>query len=118
LHQKYEAFKAIFEKIDNLMILSKNNVIKMENIEKFCDMLIDIQNNFAKDINYIKPCNFALKNDPGQNGFYKNFSEISNKIKNNLLNVKLLSKPDYLENLLKLIKKTKDIGISFNIKCK
>ena len=35
LHQKFEAYKAIFEKIDNLMILSKNNVINIENIDKF-----------------------------------------------------------------------------------
>ena len=62
LHQKYEAYKAIFEKIDNLMILSKNNVINLENIDKFCDMLIDIQNNFSKEFIFIKHCNYTLKN--------------------------------------------------------
>jgi hypothetical protein len=61
LHQKYEAFKALIEKIDNLMILSKSNVINVENIEKFFDMLIDIQNNFSKEFNFIRPCTFSSK---------------------------------------------------------
>jgi hypothetical protein len=110
LYQKYEAFKAISEKIDNLMILSKNNVINIENIEKFCDMLIDIQNNIAKELNYIKPCAFALKNDPGQNGFYKKFSDISKKLTKNLGSSKMSAIPDYLDIMANMIKKTENIG--------
>jgi hypothetical protein len=116
LHQKFEAYKAIFEKIDNLMILSKNNVINIENIDKFCDMLVDIQNNFSKEYDYIKPCKENIKNDLGQNGFYKRFSEISNKIKNNLLSTKLFSKPEYVQNLSKMISKTRDIEMIFSNK--
>ena len=118
LHQKYEAYKAIFEKIDNLMILSKNNVINIENIDKFCDMLLDIQNNFSKEFSYIKPCDqsFSIKNDLGQTGFYKKFGDISTKIKNNLLSTKLNSKPDYVKNLSKMITKTRDIELIFSNK--
>lgn len=117
LHQKYEAFKAIFEKIDNLMILSRNNVINIENIEKFCEMLVDIQNNFSKEFSFIKPLDVVIKNENiGQTGFYKRFAEISTKIKNNLLSTKLHSKPDYIKNLSKMIIKTKDIELIFNSK--
>lgn len=62
LHQKYEAFKLILEKIDNLMILSRNNVIKLENVDKFLDMLVDIQNNFSKELKYISPSKFQIRN--------------------------------------------------------
>ena len=56
LHLKYEAYKTIADKIDNLRILfENNNVINMHNINKFCDELIDIQNSFSKEFNYIKP---------------------------------------------------------------
>jgi hypothetical protein len=110
LHQKYEAYKTITEKIDNLLILSKNNVIKMENIQKFCDTLIDIQNNFSSDFPCVKSSHFTSKTDFGQNGFYKKFSDISTKLKNNLLSAKLSSKTDYLDVLQKFIKKSKDIS--------
>jgi hypothetical protein len=89
-------------------------VIKIENIDKFCDLLIDIQNNFAKELSFIKPCLFNSTNDPGQAGFYRKFSEISNKIKGNLISNKMHSKTDYVENILKMVNKTKDIEMIFN----
>jgi hypothetical protein len=97
-----------------LKILSDKNVIKIENIEKFCDLLIDIQNNFAKELSFIRPSSFNSNNEVGQAGFYRKFSDISNKIKGNLLSNKLHSKTDYVENILKMINKTKDIEIIFN----
>jgi hypothetical protein len=41
---------------------------------------------------------------------YKKFSDISSKIKSNLISTKLQSKPDYFDSLLTLIKKTTDLG--------
>jgi hypothetical protein len=97
-----------------LKILSDKNVIKLENIEKFCDMLIDIQNSFAKEFSFVKPLLVNSIYDQGQAGFYKKFSEISNKIKSNLLSNKLNTKTDYIDNILKMINKTKDLEIIFN----
>lgn len=44
------------------MVLSKKNEIKFEHIEKFCDNLIDIQNNFAREFKYIEESSFLMKN--------------------------------------------------------
>ncbi len=44
------------------MVLSRKNEIKFEHIEKFCDILIDIQNNFAKEFKYIDHSSFTMKN--------------------------------------------------------
>jgi len=107
LHQKYEAYKAISEKIDNLRILSEKNVINFENLNKFCDFLVEVQNTFSKEFDYIKPFNNNDLNN--QNPFYKKFLEISNKIKNNLLIARLLSKPDFIETMHKLINSTKNL---------
>jgi hypothetical protein len=45
----------------------------------------------------------------GGNSFYRRITDISNKLTNNLLSAKLQSKPDYMDNLLNLIKKTLDL---------
>ena len=52
LSQKYELYKTLYEKIDNLMILCRNHVINIENIDKFCDLTIEIQNNFSKEFSF------------------------------------------------------------------
>ncbi len=49
------------DKIDNLNILAMSNVITIENIDKFCDMLIDMQNSFSKDYSYIKSSKYKMK---------------------------------------------------------
>ncbi len=111
LNQKYELYKTLYEKIDNLMILCRNNVINFENIDKFCDFTTEIQNNFSKEFAFIKPCTHSLlKTDSNHTGFYKRFSELSTKFKNNLLSTKLASKPDYIKLIVKMIEKTKDLG--------
>ncbi len=113
LNQKYEVYKTLYEKIDNLMILCRNNVINIENIDKFCDLTIEIQNNFSKEFSFIKPCAHSFKLAAGQTGFYKRFSDLSTKFKNNLLSTKLASKPDYIKLIVKMIDKTRDLGMSF-----
>lgn len=93
------------------MILSRNNVINIENIDKFCDLTIDIQNNFSKELSFIKKSPFSLiKSDSTHSGFYQRFSELSTKFKNNLLSTKLSSKPDYIKLIVKMLDKTKDLG--------
>jgi hypothetical protein len=38
-----------------------SNVLSTENMDKFCDMLIDMQNSFSKDYPYIKPSKYKIK---------------------------------------------------------
>ncbi len=61
LNLKYEVYKELYDKIDNMMVLSRKNEIKFEHIEKFCDTLIDIQNNFAKEFKYVEQSSFTMK---------------------------------------------------------
>jgi hypothetical protein len=61
LNQKYECYKVVSDKIDNLNILAMSNVISVENMDKFCDMLIDMQNSFSTDYPYIKPSKYKMK---------------------------------------------------------
>jgi hypothetical protein len=61
LNLKYEVYKELYDKIDNMMVLSRKNEIKFEHIEKFCDTLIDIQNNFAKEFKFIEQSSFTMK---------------------------------------------------------
>lgn len=46
-------------------------------------------------------------------GFYKKFTQISNKYKDNAIALKIVSKPDYIDVLLNFIKKTKDLEFIF-----
>lgn len=62
LNLKYEVYKELYDKVDNMMVLSRKNEIKFEHIEKFCDTLIDIQNNFAKEFKFIEQSSFNMKN--------------------------------------------------------
>jgi hypothetical protein len=62
LHLKYEAYKTISEKIENLNLLYKhNNVINFNNVEKFCADLGEIQNSLAKEFSQIKPALYSEK---------------------------------------------------------
>jgi hypothetical protein len=54
LHHKYECYKTVSEKIDNLLILSNSKVITLENLDKFCDLLLDIQLSFSREFTFIK----------------------------------------------------------------
>jgi hypothetical protein len=49
----------------------------------------------------------------GQISIYRKFTEISGRIANNLISTKLEARPDYLDTLLGLIKKTNDLGKLF-----
>ena len=62
LDLKYLVYKELYDKIDNMNLLSKMKEIKFEHIEKFCDTLIDIQNNLSKEFKYIDISLFKMKN--------------------------------------------------------
>lgn len=55
LHQKYDTYKRINEKIDGLMILVKSNVITMDNIDKLLLFFNEVQMTFSKEISIVKP---------------------------------------------------------------
>jgi len=110
LHLKYEAYKTISDKMNNLTGLFHNqNVININNVTKFCDDLIEIQNSISKEFTYIKPILSGKNSDLQGSSFYKKFQEISNKIKSNLLSLKMISKPDFVDIQLKMIKGTSDL---------
>jgi hypothetical protein len=118
IHQKNETHKVIIEKIENLNILIKSNVIQYSNLEKFCDLLNDIQNKLTNEMNNIPPSKYKIINQQVNNTYslIKKFSEISNKLKSNLLDTKIKSNPDYFTNLQKLIRHFKDFENILNIK--
>lgn len=62
LNFKYEIYKELYDKIDNMMVLSRKNEIKFEHVEKFCDNLIDIQNNLAREFSIVERSSFNMKN--------------------------------------------------------
>lgn len=58
---KHLVYKELYDKIDNMKLLSKMNEIKFEHIEKFCDTLIDCQNNLSREFKYIEVSLFKMK---------------------------------------------------------
>jgi len=40
-----------------LKILHEKNVINFENLDRFCEFLVEVQNTFSKEFTYIKPYN-------------------------------------------------------------
>ena len=115
LHQKYETYKILNDKIDNLLIFLKQNAITNENISKFCYIINDIQNNFSKETKSIPPTHFPVNNDPSTTSLLKRFTDISKKIKSNLLSIKLDSIPDYFSTLSTLCRKFKEFENILNI---
>ena len=117
-----------------MKLLSKMNEIKFEHVEKFCDTLIDVQNNLSKEFKYIDMSLFKMKNvnkfyilfiiymkyliffskEVGKFGFFKKFSEVNSKNKDNKMACRIVSKPDYADVIQKFILKTKDIEFIFS----
>ena len=117
LHQKYETYNVLSSKIENLLILAKKNVIKFENIESFCFLINNIQNNFSNELKIVKPTDYKIKKDDNSTyGLFKKFAEISNKLKGNLLVPRLSSNKDYFKVLSKLCKQFKDFNQIFGAK--
>lgn len=115
LHQKYETYKMLNDKIDNILILVRSNVITNENIATFCYMINDIQNNFSKELKHVKPVSFPIRNETSTSNLFKRFAEFSNKVRSNLLSIKLEAIPDYFITLSKLCTKFKEFENILNI---
>lgn len=115
LHQKYETYKLLNDKIDNMLILVRNNVITNENIATFCYIINDIQNNFSKELSYVKPVSFPIRNETSTSNLFKRFADFSNKVRSNLLSIKLETIPDYFSTLSKLCIKFNEFDNILNI---
>lgn len=102
LHQKYDVHDNINKQIGGFMSLIKQDAINGNNIEGLINYLIDVQNWFSKELNYIKACKY-LKNQNDRNEknrtlqLNKKFQEIKIDVENNDLNEKLVSKKDYVK---------------------
>lgn len=112
LSQKYDAITTIANIIDDRMTLIRSGVYNLSNFDRFVDVLVDIQNSFSKEMPIIKPVSYQLSREVSSNSFHKKFTDISAKIKSNLLSSsKLGDKPDYFELVKKLFKNAKDIEL-------
>lgn len=117
MNQKYETYNEVYNKLDNLIILAKNNVIKYDNLLKFCSKINEIQNKLSNEMNGMKPSNYNinnLNNESASYNLFKKFEEISNKLTSKIISTKLESRKDYFTTVSKLCKKFKEIEIIFN----
>lgn len=113
IDQKHKAFILIFNKIDNLLTLTLKKVITIHNIEKFNDIIIDIQNTFSSELDYIKPNkNYNLPKD--FKSFNKEFSGFTIKFKENLLTTKIGDKAEIIDALQNILSKFSDIYEIYN----
>lgn len=115
INQKFEAFNIIYTKIDNISTLAVKGVINSSNFDRFCDILVDIQNSFSKEINTIPQNKSVITyKEVQQNTFHKKFSDFSAKIQTNLFTLKIGDKPNYVETILKLIKKLEELKLIYS----
>ena len=102
LHQKYDVHDSINKQIGGFMSLVKQDAINGNNIEGLINYLIDVQNWFSKEINFILPCKY-IKNPNDRNEknrtnlLNKKFQEIKIDVENNDINEKIVSKKDYIK---------------------
>ena len=93
LHQKYDVHDSINKQIGGFMSLVKQDAINGNNIEGLINYLIDVQNWFSKEINFILPCKY-IKNPNDRNEknrtnlLNKKFQEIKIDVENNDINEK------------------------------
>lgn len=102
LHQKYDVQDTINKQIGGFMNLIKQDAINGNNIEGLINYLIDVQNWFSKELNYVLPCRYAKNNNDRNEKnrtmqLNKKFMDLKNEVLNNDLNEKLVSKKDYIK---------------------
>ena len=102
LHQKYDVLDTINKNIGGFINLVKQDAINGNNIEGLINYLIDVQNWFSKEINYIFPCKYKKnvndKNEINRSMLLnKKFNELKFEVENNDINEKLVSKKDYIK---------------------
>ena len=115
LNQKYDAIYLIYNKIDNLITLEEKKVINFSNLERFVDVLVDIQNSFSKEIEAFTAINnYVMGKEILNNSFYKKFSDFTAKLRSSLISSKLEDKPDYFDIYIKLINKLYSLDNIYN----
>lgn len=121
LHQKYDVCVTINKRIEEFMILAKQDAINGDNIEEFINYLIDVQNWFNKNLRYIPPCRY-MKNtnnkleDNRKRELYKKYEEMKLKVENEEIDEKLNSRQDYIQVYVKVFKNFSDLKTVFDIK--
>lgn len=121
LFQKYEVHSSINKKIEDFMILMKQDAINGNNIEDLINYLIDVQNWFSKKLEYIKPCKYKKnQNDINQKEATKNlyikFDNLKEDVDNNNKEEKLMSKNDYIKIFSNLCNNFKNLKTAFEPK--
>ena len=121
LHQKYDVCMTITKRIEECMILAKQDAISGDNIEEFINYLIDVQNWFNKNLKYIAACRY-MKNqnskleDNRRKELYKKFEDIKIRVENEDIDEKLNSRQDYIQAYTKVFKNFADLKIIFDPK--
>jgi hypothetical protein len=116
LHQKYDVCVTINKRIEECMILAKQDAINGDNIEELVNYLIDVQNWFNKNIKYIPPCRY-IKNqnnkleDNRKRELYKKFEDIKSRVENEEIDEILNSRQDYVQVYSKVFKNFSDLKI-------
>jgi hypothetical protein len=121
LHQKYDVIETINKRMEELMILAKQDAISGENIEEFINYLIDVQNWFSNEIRYIPPCRYMKnQNNNIENNrrkeLYKKFNDIKMRVQNEEIDEKLISQKDYIQVFIKVFKNFNDLKFVFEPK--
>lgn len=113
IDQKHKAFILIFNKLDNLLTLTIKKVITIHNIEKFNDIIVDIQNSFSSELEYIKSNKtYVLPKD--FKSFNREFSGFAIKFKENLMTSKIGDKAEIIDALQNLLLKFSEIYEIYN----
>ena len=121
LHQKYDVCITINKRIEECMILAKQDAINGDNIEDIVNYLIDVQNWFSKNLKYIPLCRY-IKNqnniieDNRKRELYKKFEEIKSRVENEEIDEKLNSRQDYIHIYVKVFKNFSDLKTVFEPK--
>ena len=117
INHKFETHKTIYKRLDDLSLLARKKVITYENLSDFCDYIHQVQNNLSHEIPNIQPSKYS-KNDSSASTFvlFKTFNEISEKLKNNMIDNKLKSIPNYFIELTDLFNHFKDFELILDYK--